>query len=181
MDKAAAFTATYSDFRLIKGRKVVQIVLEVPLEAADAAYTVLGGMPNPAAEIWCAVARLVQPAKEEREGAETLDDSTSTQPASGDVPARAPKNKLAQLAGMLSKEPLFHRYLETVHDLPPVNEHTATFFIRRKCNVESRSQILVDTTAGERFLKLYDDFMRWRDSDTFLEPAQEDAPSHSAF
>jgi hypothetical protein len=55
---AAAFRATYSDWRLIKGRKVVQIVFELPLELSGSAYDALGGMPNTAAEVWCGIARL---------------------------------------------------------------------------------------------------------------------------
>ena len=67
-----AFRASYSDWKLIRTRKVVQIVLEVPVEEADAAYQVLGGMPNPAESFWCAVARLqpdqaAKPAKKKQE------------------------------------------------------------------------------------------------------------------
>ena len=58
MEKPAAFSATYSDWKVIKTRQVVQIVLEVPLKAADHAYNVLGGMPTFEAEQWFAVARL---------------------------------------------------------------------------------------------------------------------------
>lgn len=58
MSAPAAFEASYSDWKLVKSRKVVQIVLEVPMEAADLAYQVLGGMPNHAAEAWLAVAKL---------------------------------------------------------------------------------------------------------------------------
>lgn len=64
---AAAFRATFSDFRIVKGRKVCQVVLEVALEQADAALEVLGGVPRPDAERWVAVARLeTQPAKVEK-------------------------------------------------------------------------------------------------------------------
>jgi hypothetical protein len=42
-----AFRATYSDFKLVKTRKVVQIVLEIPVEHANAVLDVLGGMPDP--------------------------------------------------------------------------------------------------------------------------------------
>jgi hypothetical protein len=64
---AAAFRATFSDFRIVKGRKMAQIVLETPLEEADAALEVLGGVPRPDAERWVAVARLeTQPAKVEK-------------------------------------------------------------------------------------------------------------------
>ena len=57
-DKPAAFSATYSDLKLIKTRSVVQFIFEVPLEAAGHAYNVLGGMPSPMEEKWFAIARL---------------------------------------------------------------------------------------------------------------------------
>jgi len=62
---AAAFQATYSDWRLIKGRKCVQVVFEVPVEQADQAYQVLGGMPDPSKSVWCAIARMNSGATEE--------------------------------------------------------------------------------------------------------------------
>lgn len=58
MENPAAFSATYSDWKVLKTRQVVQIVLEVPLKAAGHAYNVLGGMPNFEAEQWVAVAPL---------------------------------------------------------------------------------------------------------------------------
>lgn len=64
MSEPAAFSATYSDLKLIKTRKVVQFVFEVPLEAAGHAMNVLGGMPSPMAETWFAIARLTPKASE---------------------------------------------------------------------------------------------------------------------
>lgn len=61
MSDQAAFSAYYSDWKVIKTRQVVQIVLEVPLKAADHAYQVLGGMPNFEAEDMVAVARIAKP------------------------------------------------------------------------------------------------------------------------
>jgi hypothetical protein len=46
-DQPAATQGTFSDFRLIKGRKVCQIVIEVPIEQADQALAALGGLPQP--------------------------------------------------------------------------------------------------------------------------------------
>lgn len=60
MEKPAAFSASYSDWRLVKGRKVVQIVFEVPMEAAGHAYNVLDGMPKFGSEQWFAIARMKQ-------------------------------------------------------------------------------------------------------------------------
>lgn len=58
MENPAAFSATYSDWRIVKTRSAVQIVFEVPLEAAGHAYNVLGGMPNFGEPVYFAIARL---------------------------------------------------------------------------------------------------------------------------
>lgn len=61
----SAFKATYSDWKFIKTRNCIQIVLEIPVEAEAEAYAILGGMPRPAAESWVAVARLKDHGEEE--------------------------------------------------------------------------------------------------------------------
>src|SRR4051812_4591789 len=63
MTDAAVTQATFSDFRLVKGRKVAQLVFEVPIEQADQALAALGGLPQPATEAWVALARLETKAK----------------------------------------------------------------------------------------------------------------------
>jgi len=171
MTKPAAFAATYADWKLIRTRKCIQVVFEVPLEAANEAHAALGGMPNPAAEAWFAIARLdvskVQQTEEEPEQS----TKANPQPASATLPGRAPDRKLSQLAGMLSKAPLFHRYMEDDKILAAtnVNEEIAANYIRVFCHVKSRSEIVANTPAAEAFLKLYDDFIRWRDADQYVE------------
>jgi len=54
----AAFSAVYSDWKLIKTRGVVSISFEVPLEAAGHAYNVLNGMPHFEIDKRFAIARL---------------------------------------------------------------------------------------------------------------------------
>src|SRR3954471_1246437 len=63
MTDAAVTQGTFADFRLIKGRKVAQLVFEVPIEQADQALAALGGLPQPATEAWVALARLETKAK----------------------------------------------------------------------------------------------------------------------
>ena len=63
MDQPAVFTASFSDWRIVKGRKVVQVIFELPIEASHHAYNVLGGMPSPAESKWFAIARLEEGAK----------------------------------------------------------------------------------------------------------------------
>jgi hypothetical protein len=57
-----AIKATYSDWKLVKTRGVVQIVFEVPLAEADSAYELLGGMPITANERWFGIAAIKQEA-----------------------------------------------------------------------------------------------------------------------
>lgn len=61
MIDAGSFQATYADWKVIKTRKVIQIILEVPIEDEKRAYTALDGMPTSANEIWVGVARLHPP------------------------------------------------------------------------------------------------------------------------
>jgi hypothetical protein len=61
MDKPAAFSASYSDFKIVKTRDAAQFIFEVPLKAADHALKVLGGVPQPMEERWVAIAMLEKP------------------------------------------------------------------------------------------------------------------------
>lgn len=120
MTTAAAFKATYSDWKLVKSRSVVQIVLEVPMESADAAYQLLGGMPNPAAETWVGVARInpeetPKPAQKEKRRWETL--------------------SIGEQAGIRCGEPDFQRYLGVT------NAADAAQYIRVYFDVSSRADI----------------------------------------
>lgn len=54
-----AISASFADFRIVKGRKVAQLIFETPLEAADEALRMLGGLPRPDAERWVGIAPLV--------------------------------------------------------------------------------------------------------------------------
>lgn len=57
MDDAAAFRATFHNTKNVLGRKVLQIILEVPIERSVEVHSVLG-WPDPATEKWVAVALL---------------------------------------------------------------------------------------------------------------------------
>ena len=62
-DTPAAFSAEYADLKVIKTRDSVQIVFEIPREAAGHALNVLGGMPNFGSPTRFAIARLKEPEK----------------------------------------------------------------------------------------------------------------------
>jgi hypothetical protein len=151
MSDAAAFKATYSDFRLVRSRKVVQLVFEVPLEKSADALACLGGMPNPAAETWCAIARL------------DLDKAEQF------VPEIARPNKLAQLIGIRCNDKMFWQFLMNRYRVIfSTNAHKsseiAAEFVRDFCKVESRADIQGNPEAALRWDLLESSFICWRDA-----------------
>lgn len=158
MTEAAAFRATYSDWKLIRTRKVVQIVLEVPVELAGEAYNVLGGMPNSGEEIWCAVARLDLTGKESAE---------KTQPAPKDETVRARKpvaadKRLTQQAGICAGDPVFQEFLYEQNNISSKDEETTAMWIRGACGVESRAEIIPGTQAAKLWDEIYGEFLAWK-------------------
>jgi hypothetical protein len=134
MDQSpAVFRATFSDFRPVKGRKVLQIILEVPIEEGDGALRVLGGLPQPHQERWVAVARL----------------ETTDKPAQ-DIA------RLAQLAAMKCQDPAFKKF---IRDNFGADETAA--FVRLHCDVDSRAYIREGTIAGDKFKTLLRQFDAW--------------------
>ncbi len=154
-DAPAAFQATFCDWRLIKGRKVVQIVLEVPLELSDAAYKALGGMPDPAESVWCAVARL-----------RSAEEEVKTEPTS-ELPARSPRQvspekRLAQQAGIACADLMFQHYLVEEGMISEPNETLASIAVRQFCEVESRREIVLGTPAADKWDQLHGRFLTWK-------------------
>ena len=170
MPSPAAFSATYSDWKLIRSRKVVQIVLEIPLEAAGQAYDVLGGMPNPGAETWCAVARLNgKDGEASSEGKGNGEDAPAPTEASP-VRARKPvavEKRFAQQAGMCCADPVFWEFLRE-HSMmkePQTGfegEEAAALAVRMICGVTTRADIIPGTPAGTAWDQLLSKFIAWR-------------------
>jgi len=163
-DKPAAFYATYSDWKLIRTRKVVQIVLEVGLEQAGAAYDVLGGMPNPGAEIWCGIARLNGKPESETPPAAASDSTPDPRPSPPMPPARVtpskPENKACQRLGILCNEPAFRKFLEDRRISPRfVNSaESAASAIRDYFGVKSRTEVWED---NPKYIALMADYRAW--------------------
>ena len=161
MTQAAAFQATYSDWKLIKTRKVVQIVFEVPVEKAGLAYEVLNGMPNFGSEVWCAVARLQQP----KESAAQPRPSPDESPSAGGAPRAASKSfhelVPAQQAGILCHEPAFWKFLSEFYDgVLVTKESEASAFVREFCGVASRAQLTPELSLWKSMVSDYRAWMR---------------------
>lgn len=141
----AAFKATFSNIKPVPSRKVVQLVFEVPSEHADAALAALGGMPQPASERWCAIARLTEEAARKPDARQRY--------AASDEATQA-----VTRAGILAGDTAFHRWCGAD------GQEAAVAFIRRQCAVKSRADIAANPEALARFLAMEG---RYRDETRF--------------
>ena len=184
----AAFQATYADFKLIKTRGVVSISFELPVEQAQAALDVLGGMPLAATEVWCGIARLNPGA----EATPTLAPSTKVDasptseahgPNSGfdsrDRGQTSPRQepsapdgektktafrdmRLANQAGMLCDQVPFQKFMsEEYANWFEDESNDVAQAVRRYCGVKSRSDIRPRTPSGDRWTKLHGEYKMW--------------------
>jgi len=163
MSKPAAIQATFADFKIIRGRKIAQLVCEIPIEQADAALSALGGIPNPATETWIAIAR--------------LDLSKAREPASN---IAIPKEKrrfgelpIAQQAGLLCDREAFWNFLKEEHPMTwneCCRDHdkrvipgadAAKFCLYELCDITSRAELSTNTRAAGVFQTLLHDFEIW--------------------
>lgn len=143
----AVFKATYSDWRLVKTRKVVQIVFEVPVENSDAAYQVVGGMADSSQEKWFAIARLDEsPPKPEGKAPRSFHDMTP-----------------AQQAGMLCADEAFKKFIKETG-----GSEDAANTVRMLCGVTSRGDIKPGTESARRWASIVSDYRAWQHEPEFI-------------
>jgi hypothetical protein len=143
MSARAAIKGTFSDFKLLRTRSVCQLIIEIPIEEADAALKALGGLPRSDSERWCAVALLDMRTPDDQ-GA-SRDPVQKHHRAFCDLP-------MPQQAGIRSEDLDFQIFISKT---PAGREsENAADAIRIFCGVGSRSEILPGTKAGERWIEL---------------------------
>jgi hypothetical protein len=143
----AMFQATYSDFKNVKTRGVVQFVFEVPHNEAKHAFDVLGGPAEAAKEVWVVIARLAP-------------EAVKRPPERAEGPKKGPT--LSQVSALLGEEPAFHRFLEDMHGAEPVtNADEAAVEVRRICKVDSRAEFDTDPHAAARWRSLETEYKAW--------------------
>lgn len=143
----SVFTGNYSDFKLVKTRSVVQLVIEVPIEHGEKVMAAFG-LPQPGAEIPVAVAR--------------LDLNVQSMPAREPQEARAERwdeSALSKQAAIRCNEVEFWRYLETVvygdgFEDAVTSPVKAAELVRHLTSVTSRREFNLDSEAGERWKAL---------------------------
>jgi hypothetical protein len=131
MTDRAAFTAEFVDIRNIKGRKVMQLVFEIPVEGSWKRVDNLGGTPHPGQPVTVAIARLeTQPAKVEK--------------PKGPTPS--------QRAWALCQSQRFGKYLlgnaAGHQDMPP---DEIAVCLRRYLDITSRGELDANPEARARF------------------------------
>lgn len=150
MTDPAIIKGTFSDLKFIKSRKVVQVLVEVPIEAGPQVVAAFG-TPDPSKETWVALARLTEDAVKQ----------------TGVQKADKPKGgRLAQMAGILCNEPGFRRFLEhilffKIGDTDVLDPDMAADEVRIRCGVTSRAELDTNDEAGKRFLDLVADYELW--------------------
>lgn len=160
MSAPAAISGDFCTFRHVQGRKVLQIVIEVPAEAASAVFATLG-MPGSGAGIPVGIARL------NPEHVTPDSDTTSSQTG----PTRRTFSELpyAQQAAIRCGEEQFQQFL--------INNKTgsagawrsekpraevAAMAVRYLCEVPSRKDIIEGSPAGEAWAALEAEYWSWQ-------------------
>ena len=162
-DRPAAFEACYSDFKLIRTRKVVQLIFEIPIEHANIALNALGGMPNPAADVWCGIAVLDLKAIKETGASAPVRETESDH--HGDRPVSRSWHELepSQQAALLCKDASFQAFLaaDISVDRHVINEEAARNEVLVRCKIGSRSQIKPGSSAAQLWRTLVSDYRAW--------------------
>lgn len=160
----SAILGTFADAKSIKTRGVYQLLIEIPIENADHALRVLGGIPQPAEERWVGVAPVAAPKKPADETTTAKPSEATPEPVKTDTADWSEaKRKMVQRSGIIRNEPSFHAYVKNGwhvlwnherHKDEADNERAA-YFIRTSCGVKSCRDLDPDGKSGEAFRRLY--------------------------
>jgi hypothetical protein len=159
-EQSAVISGSFADYRLVKSRSVLQVIVEIPIEQQGAAFAALG-YPLPGTEIPVAVARLNSPAgnlqpQQERVFAEpdgyTVPNPKPSTPAGG---SKSKGERAVIRAAILCAEPRFRIWMAGEN----ISTNEAAVMLREACGVASRGDIAKDPAALDKFLKLETDYL----------------------
>jgi hypothetical protein len=161
-------SGTYSDFKLVKTRSVVQVIVEFPIEEAQQVLESLGGLPMPGKEehvslgLRSKLLKIAEESSADNLSAKPLDRQTVDQERRANL-SLVGKQRYAEAGEMeqartrsvlLAKDPQFHQWAGVF------DEEEAVDYIR-SCIGGSRSLIVTDRDAYNRFLRLEREFLVW--------------------
>jgi len=148
----AAFQATVHGFRTVPSRKVIQLVLEVPIEQqAEIARICDHGA-------WVAVARLTAPAQEAAPEAR----QSPTDPAGEPHKKHWDEILPSQQSGILCADPKFWRFLNEKWALAIQSTADAATHVRQYLKLNSRADITPRSPAAmAKWRELVVDYRLW--------------------
>lgn len=179
---AAVIAGSFADYRLVKSRSVLQVIVEIPIEMQGAAFAALG-YPLPGTEIPVAVARLnprggpeperiVSPASQATPAASDAGDAggrtAGSIPATGAIQrqryaAMSPEEQAVTRAALLCQDVRFRAWVPAqwgcADQFQVVDDDMAAEFIRERC-CDGRSRKLIGEVPEyfDRFLALETSF-----------------------
>lgn len=137
----AATRAVYADYRRVKGRKVHQVVFEIPSELWPEAYAFLGE-PNIETSDWYAIAKL-RP--------EVVAEKWKPSP---------PLHPAAQCA-LTCQQPSFWQFIREKQNYECDSEEEAATYVRRFLIVNSRADLATNAKARQRWQFLESAYLEW--------------------
>jgi hypothetical protein len=148
MTKTAAIQACYADYRRVKGRKVLQLIFEVPLEQAPQVHDVFGE-PMPDGSTWVGIAR--------------IDPNAKAEPVKAEKPPRKwGELSRAEQAGIACNERGFRSWLYEYFQLGyAVDVDGAAELVREHCRVRSRADLDTNSKAAKAWDELYSGYIVW--------------------
>lgn len=155
MSEPAAILATFSDLKLIRGRKVAQLVFEVPIEEAQKATNALG-FPNAAAEKWCAIALTnLAGGSIPKHSVEDHIVSRDTSPAKPRTPS--------QRAAYLCTKPKFWSFLNTLRQsgFYITDVAGADFALKSHLGIASKTELDSNDLVAGSFEQFEGEFKAW--------------------
>ncbi len=156
MADAAIIQAEYVEWKMVKTRKALQLIFEVPLEHQAKVQAALG-TPMPDTSSPVAIARLdLSAAQQEPAQIEHANDDADDEP-------HKPPRPLSQVAGMLCNTPTFQQFIceqSEGWDHRPTSVEAADW-LRANCGINSRTELNTHPVAAERFRKIRADYNAW--------------------
>lgn len=153
MTSKAAIAGTFADIKTVRTRGVGQIVVEFPIERYAEVVNLFGA---PTGETWLAVAKMnveaeEQPARQEDKPCRSFSD--------------LPRS---QQAALCCQDEAFSNWLRCTFGGGPDDPSDTADIVRRFCDVSSRSELDRFAIAGERWERLYAQYLQ--DTGRMAEP-----------
>ena len=165
--KLAAIQAQLVDMRNVGTHKSLKLTLHIAEEYALKAIETFG-WPTGAHPVDVVLAQL--DLSKIAGNAPSLPEAPAREAESSKAAPPASASQLTTRAVMIAKEPLFRRFveLETKSPMGEITEEAATEYIRKTCQVESRSEIRPGTAAGDRFCFILSAYIAWKERDRYV-------------